>query len=347
MSRSVAHRNVVSHVPLGAMDRRTSHRARLTHNMIKVSHLTKRYPGHTAVRDLTFDVARGEIVGFLGPNGAGKTTTMRILAGYLSVTGGKVLIGGRDVSVESLLVRRSIGYLPEHCALYPEMRVSEYLRYRGKLKGLSGRRLKKRWQEVLEQCGLGDTSKRLIGHLSKGYRQRVGLADALIHEPELLILDEPTIGLDPNQILQIRALIKSLAARHTVLLSTHILPEVEAVCERVLILHRGRIVAADEPMNLNELLSTDNHLIAEIRAPREELMKQASALPGVESVSCSNELPWLHLTVRGEGSVDLRAAVFDMVVYHKWKLRELRSQSRSLEEVFSELTRDGVDGVEL
>ena len=327
------------------MGRNNHPSARLTYNMIKVSHLTKRYPGHTAVRDLTFDVARGEIVGFLGPNGAGKTTTMRILAGYLSVTGGKVLIGGRDVSVESLLVRRSIGYLPEHCALYPEMRVSEYLRYRGKLKGLSGRRLKKRWQEVLEQCGLGDTSKRLVGHLSKGYRQRVGLADALIHEPELLILDEPTIGLDPNQILQIRALIKSLAVRHTVLLSTHILPEVEAVCERVLILHRGRIVASDKLMNLNELLSTDNHLIAEIRAPRDELIKHVSALPGVESVSCSNELPWLHLAVHGQGSVDLRAAVFDMVVRHKWKLRELRSQSRSLEEVFSELTREGVEGV--
>lgn len=312
--------------------------------MIKVSHLTKRYPGRTAVRDLTFSVARGEIVGFLGPNGAGKTTTMRILTGYLPATGGKVLIGGRDVASESLAVRRSIGYLPEHCALYGEMRVAEYLRYRGRLKGLTGKRLKSRQQDVIEQCGLGDSSKRIVGHLSKGYRQRVGLADALIHEPELLILDEPTIGLDPNQIQQIRQLIKSLASRHTVLLSTHILPEVEAVCERVLILHQGRIVASEEPMNLHELLSAGNRLIAEVRAPRENLIAQTTALPGVVNVSCSDQLPWLRVQVRAEPGVDLRTAMFDMVVKNQWTLRELRTQSRSLEEVFAEMTRKDQPG---
>ncbi len=310
--------------------------------MIKVSNLTKRYAGHTAVQDLCFEVARGEIVGFLGPNGAGKTTTMRILTGYLPATGGEVYIAGHDVVTESMEVRRNIGYLPEHNALYTEMRVKEYLRYRGRLKGLGRKRLRVRVDEVCEQCGLEHMRRRIIGHLSKGYRQRVGLADALVHEPELLILDEPTIGLDPNQIRQMRDLIRGLASRHTVLLSTHILPEVEATCQRVLILHQGRIVASDTPSNLKELLVSGDRILAEIRAPREELLSEARAIPGVARVEAHGDGPWVavEITLAESVSGDLRPAVFDLAVRHGWSLRELKLRDRSLEEVFAELTRE-------
>src|SRR5476649_521200 len=235
--------------------------------MIEVSNLTKRYAGRTAVSDISFTVGRGEIVGLLGSNGAGKSTTMRILSCFLPATSGTVRVAGFDVFREADEVRRRIGYMPENNPLYPEMRVREYLKFRARLKGLGWRRSRERVSTVMEQCGLTDVSRRVIGQLSKGYRQRVGLADALVHEPDLIILDEPTIGLDPHQIRSVRQLIKSLAKKHTVLISTHILPEVEMMCGRVLIMLDGKIRAADTPDNLQSLMAGDSQIIAEIAAP--------------------------------------------------------------------------------
>jgi ABC-2 type transport system ATP-binding protein len=212
--------------------------------MIHVSNLTKYYGDYAAVRDVSFDVPRGKVVGFLGPNGAGKSTTMRILAGYLTATSGRASVAGYDVFWQPLEVRRHIGYMPENCPLYPEMRVVEYLTFRGGIKGLHGRDCKKRIDYVLERCWLREVRRQLVGTLSKGYRQRVGLADALLHGPPVLILDEPTIGLDPAQIRETRGLIRELGREHTILLSTHILSEVEATCDRAIIINRGRVAAA-------------------------------------------------------------------------------------------------------
>src|SRR3954470_15563830 len=234
--------------------------------MIKVEHLTKRYAGHTAIKDLSFEVGQGEIMGFLGPNGAGKSTTMRILASFMPPTSGSVSIAGYDIFRESLQARSHLGYMPENVPLYNDMRVTEYLDYRAALKGVPHRRISERVGDVKELCGVKDVERKLIATLSKGYRQRVGLADALLHEPDLLILDEPTIGLDPNQIRSVRELIKNLGKQHTILLSTHILPEVEMTCSRVVILHRGTILAADTTENLQKTVFQEGQVIAEIEA---------------------------------------------------------------------------------
>src|SRR5271167_1500887 len=239
--------------------------------MIEVSNLTKRYAGRTAVADISFTVARGEIVGLLGPNGAGKSTTMRILSCFMPATSGTARVAGFDVFHQSDETRKRIGYMPENNPLYPEMRVREYLKFRARLKGLGWRKSRERVATVMEQCGLTDVGRRIVGQLSKGYKQRVGLADALVHEPELIILDEPTIGLDPHQIRAVRQLIKSLAQKHTVLISTHILPEVEMTCSRVLIMLNGRILAADTPENLRRLMAGSSQIIAEIGAPADTL----------------------------------------------------------------------------
>src|SRR5213083_1148488 len=223
--------------------------------MIEVANLTKRYAGHTALSNISFQVGRGEIVGLLGPNGAGKSTTMRILSCFIPATSGTVRVAGLDVFRDSEEVRRRIGYMPENNPLHADMRVREYLKFRARLKGLNRVRSRERVDTVMEQCGLTDVSRKLIGYLSKGYQQRVGLADALVHQPELIILDEPTIGLDPHQIRAVRQMIKDLASRHTVLISTHILHEVEMTCSRVLILHEGRILAADTTENLQKMMS--------------------------------------------------------------------------------------------
>jgi len=244
--------------------------------MIKVEGLTKKYAGVTAVDGLDFTVEKGEIVSFLGPNGAGKSTTMRILSCYLPATSGRASVSGFDVASQSREVRSRVGYMPENVALYPEMRVQEYLEYRAALKGVRGRRNRQRVNAVKELCSLRDVERKLIGTLSKGYRQRVGLADALLHDPDLLILDEPTIGLDPNQIRQVRQLIKDLGKRHTILLSTHILSEVEMTCSRVLIINKGRIAASDTPEALAGRVRTAGGIRAEIRAGASDLEK---ALP--------------------------------------------------------------------
>lgn len=308
--------------------------------MIEVSDLTKRYAGHTAVAGISFTVQRGEIVGLLGPNGAGKSTTMRVLSCYLPATSGTVRVGGLDVFTQSRAVRRRIGYMPENNPLHPEMRVREYLKFRARLKGLSRQQSRERADVVMQQCGLTDVQRKLIGHLSKGYRQRVGLADALVHEPELLILDEPTIGLDPHQIRSVRELIKGLAGTHTVLISSHILPEVEMTCSRVLIMHRGKILAADTPDNLQALVGGNNLLVAEIAAPAGELSDCWSRIPEIEQFEVSSaggNYFRCMLTLRD--GAELRTRVFDICRERGWMLRELTRHRHSLEDIYVHVTR--------
>jgi ABC-2 type transport system ATP-binding protein len=308
--------------------------------MIEVSNLTKCYAGRAAVSDISFSVARGEIVGLLGPNGAGKSTTMRILSCFMPATSGTARVAGFDVFHQSDEVRRRIGFMPENNPLYPEMRVREYLKFRARLKGLGWKRSRMRVSTVMEQCGLTDVSRRIVGQLSKGYRQRVGLADALVHEPELVILDEPTIGLDPHQIRSVRQLIKSLAQKHTVLISTHILPEAEMMCSRMLIMLGGKILAADTPENLQRLVAGSSQIIAEIAAGAAELNSVFSQLPGIEQfdVSASDgEFQRCALTPR-DGH-DLRPAIFSLARERGWTLRELTRSRHSLEDIYVQVTK--------
>ena len=306
--------------------------------MIKVEQLTKQYAGIVAIKEISFEVARGEIVGFLGPNGAGKSTTMRILASYLPPTSGRAVVAGFDVFTDSLKARRRLGYLAENVPLYHDMRVDEYLRYRGTLKGLSGRKLTQRLGATKEMCGLREVGRKKIAGLSKGYRQRVGLAEAMIHEPELLILDEPTIGLDPNQIRQVRELIKSLGEKHTILLSTHILSEVEATCTRVLIINRGRIEASDTPSNLVNQLRTAGLVNLEIKTGNGDPTPYLLKIPGVKEVQLATDGPWRKGWVRIEANSDLREEIFALAVEQKWVIRELSKERATLEDVFVELT---------
>lgn len=315
--------------------------------MIKVSHLTRQFPGCVAVDDVSFEVGRGEIVGFLGPNGAGKTTTMRILACYLPATGGAVSVAGYDVFRDSIEVRRRIGYMPENVPLYPEMRVDEYLDYRARLKGVIAKKRRTRVNEVKELCGLKDVGRRIIGQLSKGFRQRVGLAESMVHDPDLLILDEPTIGLDPNQIRQVRELIKSLASRHTILISTHILPEVEMTCQRVLIIHHGKIVASDTTEQLRSMMMGGARIVAEIRGSQNDILQQLQSLAGIQRVTVSGDGEWGCYTLECAKNADPRADIFGMVATRGWALRELRQEKKSLEDIFVSLTRGDEEGVAL
>ncbi len=313
--------------------------------MIQVLNLTKRFGRTCAVRDVSFSIKRGEIVGFLGPNGAGKTTTMRILSCFLPPNRGIVTIAGLDIMKDSLEIRRRIGYLPEGVPLYPEMRVIEYLDYRARLRGMAGKNLKRRMAETLHLCGLEEVSKTVIGRLSRGYRQRVGLADSLVHDPELLILDEPTMGLDPNQIRHTRTLIKNLAERRTVLLSTHILSEVEMTCSRVLIMNKGSIVASDSPDRLVGLLRGDVHVAVETSAPVDEAMSVFRALPGVVSASMEQIGEWHRIRLDCRKEVDVRADVFAIAAGRGWPVRHLSLESESnLEDVFVKLTGAGTKG---
>ncbi len=311
--------------------------------MIQVAGLTKKYAGVTAVQDLHFSVEKGEIVGFLGPNGAGKSTTMRILAGYLPATSGTARVAGYDVTTQSMQVRSRLGYMPENVALYPDMRVNEYLRYRASLKGLRGRRVRQRTGAVKELCSLREVETKLIGALSKGYRQRVGLADALLNDPDLLILDEPTIGLDPNQIRHVRQLICDLGRRHTILLSTHILSEVEMTCSRVIIINRGRIAASDTPAALAARLRTAGGIRVELRAAGSEPGELLAALPGVRKVEADGgvEDGWQAWMLRTGSDADPREAVHRLAAERGWPLRELVRERVTLEQVFAEITEPG------
>lgn len=308
--------------------------------IIEVSELTKRYPGRTAVDRLTFSVGRGEVVGFLGKNGAGKSTTMRILSCFLPATSGIARVAGYDVFREPDAVRRRIGYLPENNPLHIDMRVRDYLRFRARLKGLGWGEARRRVEEVVAQCGLGDVRRRLIGHLSKGYRQRVGLADALVHNPDLVILDEPTIGLDPHQVRAVRALIKELGRSRTVLLSTHILSEVEVTCSRVLIIHEGRLVASDSTTSLDRRFGADGQVNAEVAAPAEGLREAFRDLPEVAAIDVAPAGgDYQRLTVTSKDGQDLRPLVYEQAVAHGWPLRELTRTRRTLEDIFVQLTR--------
>jgi ABC-2 type transport system ATP-binding protein len=308
--------------------------------MIEVSHLTKRYAGRTAISDISFTVARGEIVGLLGPNGAGKSTTMRILSCFMPASSGSARVAGYDVFHQSEEVRQRIGYMPENNPLYTEMRVREYLKFRARLKGLGWRKSRERVTTVMEQCGLADVGRRVIGQLSKGYRQRVGLADALVHEPELIILDEPTIGLDPHQIRSVRQLIKSPAGKHTVLISTHILPEAEMMCSRMLIMYDGKILASDSPENLQHMMAGNSQIIAEIAAPLEALCECWAQMVEIEHFDVSaSEGEFHRCALTPRDGLDLRPIIFALAKERGWVIRELTRSRHSLEDIYVRITR--------
>ncbi len=300
--------------------------------MIQVSNLTKYYGDYAAIRDVSFEVPAGKIVGFLGPNGAGKTTTMRILTGYLTPTSGRATIDGLDVFWEPVEVRRRIGYMPENCPLYPEMRIAEYLTFRAGIKGLHGGRRRKRLNYVLERCWLTDVRRQLIGTLSKGYRQRVGLADALLADPPVLILDEPTIGLDPSQIRESRKLIRELGKEHTILLSTHILPEVEMTCDSVIIIHRGQVVASSSLKELAKQAGGQITLLADFEGEIDPA--PVRALQGVAHVEREKTLKSTRLRIAAQQGAELAPRICSLAVERGWKLHELRPQRQTLEELF-------------
>jgi len=300
--------------------------------MIEAEHLSKRYGPVTALDDVSFAVGRGEIVGFLGPNGAGKTTAMRILTCFMPATDGSARVAGHDILAESVAVRRAIGYLPENAPLYPGMRVAEFLRYRSRLKGVPRGDRESRVASAMARCRIDDVARRPIGHLSKGYRQRVGLADTLLAEPAILFLDEPTIGLDPGQIRETRDLIRDLGDRHTVFLSTHILPEVEAVCSRVIIIDGGRIVASGTPSELRGQLGA-GALVLEVRGPANAVKRALEAIEGVSAVHRTETADKLA-RYRIEADRDVRDDVFAAVAENGWVIREMRLDSGTLEDAF-------------
>ncbi len=306
--------------------------------MIKVENLTKRYAGVTAINNLNFEVEKGEIVGFLGPNGAGKSTTMKILTSYLPASSGRATIAGFDVFEQSVEARRHIGYLPENTPLYTDMRVGEYLRYRANLKGVPGRKLKQSVGDVVELCSLRDVERKLIGALSKGYRQRVGLADALVHDPDLLILDEPTIGLDPNQIRQVRELIKNLGGKRTVLISTHILPEVEIMCSRVIVIHKGKIRASDTAENLLKGQRTAGSMRFEAKVGNDNASAELLKVPGIKDLTADKDGDYSIFQLRLEANTDPSEEVMRLANSKHWTVREITRRRPTLEDVFVELT---------
>jgi len=303
--------------------------------VIEVEGLTKRFVDKDVVDNVSFFVPEGEVLGFLGPNGAGKTTTMRMITGFLTATSGRVRVAGLEVERNPLEVRARIGYLPENVALYPEMRVEEYLRYRAAVEGVPRAEVRERVEAVSDRCMVGDVRRQLAGTLSKGYRQRVGLAGALIHRPPVLILDEPTVGLDPRQIVKVRELITELGRDHTVILSTHILPEVEQVCRRVLIIDDGKIVADGTPDQLRRGLAGTAELKVQLEAPEAEAKAGLEALRGAGNVR-SDGNGRFHVTA--EGGADLRREVFTLAVQKGWVLLELAQTMPSLEDIFLRLT---------
>ncbi len=320
--------------------------------MIQVEHLTKRYGPTLAVSDVSFDVQKGEILGFLGPNGAGKTTTMRVITGYLPPSEGRVTVADFDVAEHPLEAKRRIGYLPEAPPVYVDMRVREYLAFVARIKGLARRDVRKRVDEVIERTSVADVANRQIGKLSKGYRQRVGIAQALIHNPDVLILDEPTAGLDPKQIIETRELITGLAGQHTIVLSTHILPEVSKTCSRVVVISGGKIVAVGTPGELTRRLQGFETVLVTAEGPEDEIRGRLEKVSGVSQVERQHHPPPDHpssdgssigdglvtFEVHAEKGHDVRAELARAVV-ESWKLLELKSSGLSLEDIFLKLTR--------
>jgi ABC-2 type transport system ATP-binding protein len=311
--------------------------------MIEVLNLTKRYSRHTAVDGISFKVEKGEILGFLGPNGAGKTTTMRILTCHLPATEGTAKVAGFDVFDEPLEVKRRVGYLPETPPLYVDMTVLEFLDFCSKIKGVPKAQRKSRLDDAIEKCKVGDVRGTIIGKLSKGYRQRVGLAQAILSNPEVLILDEPTAGLDPKQILETRQLIKSLGGEHTIILSTHILPEVSVTCGRVVIINKGRVVAEDTPDNLMHRLQGAEGLRVEVRGEAPGLEAALGQLDGVRAVRSHPGTGATTLEVEAEAGRDVRAEVARAVVGQGHDLLSLQQAGMSLEEIFLHLTTTDVE----
>lgn len=306
--------------------------------MIQAEGLTHYYGPYPAIQDVNFGVRRGEILGFLGPNGAGKTTTMRILTGFMPPTRGTVTLDGYDVVEQSLEARRRVGYLPETVPLYTDMSVNGYLKYMGTLRGMPPKSIKARLDDVIGVCRLGDYRKTQIGKLSKGFRQRVGIAQAILHEPQVLVLDEPTIGIDPIQVVETRRLIKDLGKDQTVVLSSHILPEVSMLCDRVLIINEGRIVAEDTPKNLAEGLQGVDRLEVEVGGPAAEILPVLKAVRGVNDVSHLNNNGRHTYTIQAQAGQDLRGAISQAVISNGWSLRGLQMVGMSLEEIFLRLT---------
>ena len=310
--------------------------------MIEVNGVTKYFGNFPAITDISFSVEKGEIVGFLGPNGAGKSTTMKIITGFLPPSGGTATVAGYDIINESLEARRRIGYLPETVPLYTEMTVREYLGYMGKLRGMSADKIRVRTDDVIDVCRLEDYRDAIIGKLSKGFRQRVGVAQAIIHEPDVLVLDEPTIGIDPIQVVETRQLIKDLGGEHTLIVSTHILPEVSQICERVIVIHEGRIVAIDEPQNLARTLIGSERVDLQIKAPQQDVLKVLGEMDGVGSVYRINiergEIP--RYRVESELGREIRASLAKTVVEADWELHRLEAVTMSLEEIFLRLTTE-------
>jgi ABC-2 type transport system ATP-binding protein len=310
--------------------------------LIEVQDLTKTYGDVTAVDHVSFAVNKGEILGFLGPNGAGKTTTMRILTGYMPATSGTARVAGFDVFGDSLDVRRHIGYLPEAPPVYPDMSVEDYLDFVARIKNVPAEKRAERVADAMRKTSLEDRRKELIKRLSRGYKQRVGIAQALVHDPDVIILDEPTVGLDPKQIIEVRHLIKSLAGNHTIILSTHILPEVSMTCDRVVIINKGKIAAVDTPQNLTSQLKGGQKIRVEVKAPENMVRDVLARIPGasrvqVEQVPVSGNL--LATVETSQGS-DIRSEIAAAIVQNGWALFELRGVSLSLEDIFLQLTTD-------
>lgn len=312
--------------------------------MIEVVHLGKRYGEIVAIDDVNFSVAKGEILAFLGPNGAGKTTTMRILTCFMPATSGTAKVAGFDIFESPMEVKRRIGYLPDNPPLYPEMTVSEYLQFVAKIKGVPNQRIKAALASALEKCNLGDVARRLIGNLSRGYRQRVGLAQAMIHNPDVLILDEPTVGLDPKQIIEIRELIKGLGGEHTIVLSTHILPEATAVSQKVVIINRGRIVAVDSQERLSAQVRKSEKISVRVRRGEAVDPEKIVSIEGVQQVLPQPAQPSMNgegvFIVESELGRDIREELSKRVVECGWGLLEMKPLAVSLEEVFLQLTTE-------
>ena len=310
--------------------------------MIEVENLTKAYGPVTAVDHVSFTVNKGEILGFLGPNGAGKTTTMRILTGFMPASSGTARVAGFDVSTDSLEVRRHIGYLPEAPPLYPDMAVETYLDFVLRIKNVPAGQRRARVADALEKTNLGDKRTQLIKRLSRGYKQRVGLAQALVHDPDVIILDEPTVGLDPKQIIEVRHLIKGLAGTHTIILSTHILPEVSMTCDRVVIINKGKIAAVDTPQNLTTQLKSGQRIQIEVHAPEKPLQDLLGQIPGASRVHVDASRADGHMLaiVEAAPGKDIRSLIAAKVIENHWELYELRGVSMSLEDIFLELTTD-------
>jgi len=311
--------------------------------MIQVDHLSKAFGPRLAVDDISFSVAKGEILGFLGPNGAGKTTTMRVLTGFIPPTAGAVRIAGFDVDRQSLDARRQIGYLPETVPLYPELSVERYLEFVATIRGVRRERRGQRIAHALEVTATGEVRREPIGRLSKGYRQRVGLAQAILHDPAVMILDEPTVGLDPKQIIETRELIKRLGSEHTIILSTHILPEVSMTCQRVIIINNGRLVASDTPENLVRTLRGGQRVRVEVEGKEEEIRAALNRVAGVQGVEMvGGDGPRLQCRVLIGGTADVRDELARALIAGGWRLFELRQETATLEDIFLRLTTSEV-----